>query len=159
MDMTKCSLLLLMGLLGLLTLTSCGATAVDLTKIKECSDLAPYIEKRIALEGYIGAHRKENLVICGAYKEKPFCLLSFATQPDAKSDLDVKLEVGNAPNHLKDQPTGDTTTLYDENRRRVSEALKFLTTDRQVIGTRDRVRVTGTYNSLCIVTVEKIEKL
>jgi hypothetical protein len=152
--------LLLIVLLALLLSSSCrGTEAVDLSKLKECSDLDKYFQKRISLEGYFGAHRKENLIACYNQQGQFFCLVGFASQPDVGSDIDASVARGANPNQLKELPEGRLWTIDEQERRRISEALRFITNDGQTIGTKDKVRITGEVSSGCIISVEKIEKL
>jgi hypothetical protein len=145
---------------GLLLLTSCGATAIDLSKFKNCSALASYDRKRITLEGYFSASQRHETLGCDKNAVPNTCIFDFALQASTGSEIASEVKVGNAPNHLKDLPVGDIRNLDSDNRTKVVAGLKFLTHDGQVVSTGDRVRITGTFVSqFCLVEVEKIEKL
>ncbi|HWT02683.1 MAG TPA: hypothetical protein VN256_20720 [Pyrinomonadaceae bacterium] len=157
--------------LAVLGCASCGSKSrvVEYDKIRDCTE--EYEGQIISVEGYVGANRNEGLVACASSPgEKSFCLVAFSAAPDAKTKLTAHMDAGTGPNQVEFIPgkLDETVTVNDENRRRISEKIRFRAHDGKVLTTGDKVRITGKYRSVpagndwpgsCYVEVEKVEPL
>jgi hypothetical protein len=157
--------------LAALGCASCGSKTrvVEYDKLRDCTE--EYEGQIISVEGYVGANRNEGLVVCATPPgEQPFCLVAFSAAPDAKTKLTAHMGSGTGPNQVEYIPgtLEETATADEENRRRISEKMRFRAHDGKVLATKDKVRITGKYRSVpagndwpgsCYVEVEKVEPL